>query len=214
MDPIAGRPFLEIVLNQLSQCGISRIVLCVGYRRSQIRKWFRHGTRWGLDISYSIEPSPLGTGGALANAAPLLTERWIFVLNGDTFVDLDFSAMLQYHREWGSHATVAVTTTTDSRRYGSVLLGTTGQVVGFQEKQSVSQTATKTLINAGVYLFNRNEVDAIPKNRPVSMETEVLPSLMANNRLFAFYTDGYFIDIGVPEDLQRAKTEIPRALHQ
>ena len=214
MVPIDGHPFLEFVLHPLSRCGMSRVVLCVGYKRSHIQKWFRQGRKWGVDISYAIEASPLGTGGALANAAPMLEGTWIFVLNGDTFVDLDFSAMLHFHRDRGANATVALTTVTDSSRYGSVVINSAGQIVGFQEKQAVNQVGAKSLINAGVYLFNRNEIDNIPPVRPVSMEKEVLPSIMARNGLFGFHTEGYFIDIGVPEDLLRARIEMPKALHQ
>ena len=143
------------------------------------------------------------------SAESLLAGDCMFVMNGDTYIDLDFSQMLAFHRQTGALATMAVARVPDADRYGSLEVDQSGRVLAFCEKAKV-KTGTRAgekLINGGVYLLRRECLDKIPTDCTVSLEREVLPELVSSSRVFAFVTDGYFLDIGTEDDYNRAQTE-------
>jgi NDP-sugar pyrophosphorylase family protein len=201
MAPVAGRPFLELLLADLRRQGIRRAVLGTGYLSEQVRDHFGDGSGVGLGIGYSVETEPLGTGGALRLAASELSDPAL-VLNGDSFVDFELSALTRTLRETDASFVMALQAVPDVGRYGSVTLGEEGRVEAFVEKGGASGPG---LINAGVYLVRREAIDAIPEGRKVSLETEVLPGLIGRS-LRGVVCSGRFIDIGVPEDYRRAQT--------
>jgi NDP-sugar pyrophosphorylase family protein len=209
MVPVKNRPFLEYLLVWLRRSGLNEIVLCVGYKRSQIQRWFRQGRRWGVRISYSVETSPLGTGGALRNAATLIKAKSVLVLNGDTFADVDLPAMLHFHEARGAKATVALAKVTNMSRYGTVVIDDRNRITAFKEKAQAATGHAVNIgyINAGVYVLDSKLLYEIPSGRQVSLEREIFPQLVQKD-LYGFRTDGYFIDIGVPEDLRRANIEM------
>lgn len=199
MAPVAGRPFLAHVLDALVRAGFEAAVLAVGYRHEVIQAHF--GDRYrGLELRYSIEASPLGTGGAMRLALDRVDADPVFVINGDTWVDLDYRAMLAAHRAAGASLSVAACRVPDVGRYGRIEVECE-RIVGFREKGEQGPG----LINAGTYLVSAGVVASIPGGRPHSFEHELLMARVAELRPLAFVTEGLFIDIGVPEDYARAQ---------
>jgi len=200
MAPVAGRPFLEHLLDLLAHAGFASAVLAVGYRSDAIREYF--GDRYhGLPLAYSIEGQPLGTGGAIRLAMNHASSPEVFVVNGDTFVDVDYSAMLAAHQRASATMTIAVHEVPDAARYGALDIAG-DRVRGFFEKGR----AGPGWINAGVYLLARTQLDDAALPTAFSFESDYLvPNVEALNPL-AFRTEGLFIDIGVPEDYARAQS--------
>jgi len=199
LAPVSGRPFLAIVLEQLRSQGFSLAVLSVGFRHELIRQAF--GERFGgLAIDYAVEDRPLGTGGAIRLAARACSEPDVFVLNGDSYADLDFADMQARHCEAHVPLTVCAVEVPDAARYGRILVRD-DRITGFSEKGA----AGPGLINAGIYLMSRNLL-AVPELPEVfSFERDVLEARLADLRPLAYQTRGRFIDIGVPEDYARAQ---------
>jgi D-glycero-alpha-D-manno-heptose 1-phosphate guanylyltransferase len=203
MAPVAGRPFLAWILDQLIDAGFERAVLAVGYRHEAIRDHF--GDAFGaLELRYSVEDRPLGTGGALRLAASHVNSLPAFVLNGDTYLDLDFRSMLNAHIERREQMSVAVCSVADVSRYGALELED-GHIRGFLEK---GQAGPGT-INAGTYLLSASILSRIPLGEPFSLEQQLLMPKIGEIRPAAFPATGLFIDIGIPEDYARAQALFP-----
>jgi D-glycero-alpha-D-manno-heptose 1-phosphate guanylyltransferase len=200
MAPVAGRPFLAYILDALAEAGFESVVLAVGYRHEAIRDHFGDHHR-GLALRYSVESSPLGTGGALRLALDQVEADPVFVLNGDTWLELDYHTMLAAHQAAGARLSVAACRVPDVGRYGRLEV-TSERIVGFREKGERGPG----LINAGTYLVSTEVLARIPASRPHSFEQELLMAQVAELQPLAFVTAGLFIDIGVPEDYARAQT--------
>lgn len=202
MAPVAGRPFLALLLDQLIAAGCERAILSVGYRRGAIIDAFQDSYR-GLPLIYAVEESPLGTGGAIRLSFLSVTEPSALVLNGDTFLDADLQSIAAFHGSTGQPMTMAVTQVADTSRYGGVILKD-NRITGFTEKSCQGPG----WINAGVYALNRNF--PWPRNLPTqfSFEKDVLNAHVDSLQPAAFRWQGYFLDIGVPEDLDRAQLDL------
>jgi D-glycero-alpha-D-manno-heptose 1-phosphate guanylyltransferase len=202
MAPVAGRPFLEILLLQLRRAGCRRAILSVGHLRTVIEDHF--GAAFdGMHISYAVEDTPLGTGGAIRQALAQASGDAVLVLNGDTFAQADYPGMMRFHRNEGATATIAVVHQADAARYGRVRVKEK-RVVAFEEK---GQTGPG-LINAGAYVLNRNLEWPARLGEKFSIETDFFAPELARLRPAAYEVRGYFLDIGVPEDLERAQREL------
>ena len=202
MASVGGRPFLEILLGQLERCGCSRVVLSVGYLREVIQTHF--GASYGrMQVVYAVEDTPLGTGGAIRKSLGMTTENAALVLNGDTFVDADYAAMIRNHCESDAVMTMAITQQPDIGRYGSVIVKG-GRVTGFGEKGSCGPG----WINAGAYVLNRKLSWPEELRESFSFERDYLEPQISLLRPIAFEVYGFFLDIGVPEDYDRARTEL------
>lgn len=208
-----GRPFLDYLLSWLRAEGVEEAILCVGYKRSLIEQYVERGRKWGLQVSYSIEEQLLGTGGAIRKAEPLISGERAFVLNGDTLLEVSLYEMLDFHRRMRARATIAVTRANNERRYGGLELDREDRIIRFSEKGGRSESGGagngETSINGGVYLIERETLSQIPPNVVVSFEKEMLPNLVSSGTVFGFRTSGYFLDIGVPDDFERAQVELP-----
>jgi D-glycero-alpha-D-manno-heptose 1-phosphate guanylyltransferase len=206
MAPVAGRPFLEILLGQLQRAGCARAVLSVGHLHQVIEDHFGAEFR-GMRVDYAIENAPLGTGGAIRAALEQTREDSVLVLNGDTFLHADYPAMLRRHREPATPLTIAITHCADVARYGGVALegeDTNLRVTGFYEKGRTGAG----WINAGVYAL-RTDLrwpEGLPQK--FSFETDLLAAHIGSLAPAAFPVAGFFLDIGIPEDLDRAQTEL------
>jgi NDP-sugar pyrophosphorylase family protein len=196
---VCGRPFLAHLLDQLAVAGVRDVVLCTGYMGEQVEAAFggQHGP---LRLRYSRESEPLGTGGALALAAPLVGSDPALVLNGDSYCDADLVAFGVRHAELGAEGTVLLKHMPDAGRYGRVELGAGDAVEAFREKSS----SAPGWINAGLYLLSPRVLDSIPTGRAVSLERDILPDWISRG-LFGHQTDGRFIDIGTPESYAEAE---------
>ena len=199
--PVAGRPFLSRVLEQIENSGIQSVVLCVGYLADQVEAEF--GTKFGsLDVAYSIERSLLGTAGAVRFALDQVTARTLLVMNGDSYCGLDIAPFVQFHRSGSHQASMVITEAPNTRRFGRVNVDSDAIIRSFDEKGSVEGPG---FINAGIYLFEREILEAIPRGHPHSFERDVFPKLL-HGELHGYRAgNGRFIDIGTPETLQAAE---------
>lgn len=208
MAPVAGRPFLEHLLDYWLGQGVRRFVLSVGYRAEVIRAHF--GTRYrDAAIDYAVETTPLGTGGGLLLAAGLATQAKgpLLVLNGDTFFALRLAALLAAHRAQAADWTFALFRTAEAGRYMGMTLATDGTIASLQAGAATGER----LANGGVYLVEARVLAQLagryPASAPLSLEARCLPDLLAAGaRLCGAACDGTFIDIGVPDDYRRAAT--------
>lgn len=197
---VAGRPFLSYILDQVTQLDPVRIVICTGFGADQVHTTI--GMRWrGIEIVYSHERLPLGTGGALANALPHLDAGTILAMNGDSFCDVSLRPIVEAHHANRSPATLLLTHVADSARYGAVTLDLDNRITGFREKGA----STEGWINAGVYLLSRTLLESIPRDRAVSLEHELFPQWIESG-LYGHTCHSRFIDIGIPEDYREAQT--------
>ncbi len=199
MAPVAGRPFLEILLSALACKGFKRVILSTGYMAEKISSHF--GEQYaGMELSYVVEEQPLGTGGAVRLALTQCYEEHVFIFNGDTYLDLEVDAI---EKLWQIHKRPIIVgrEVLDTARYGR-LLTATGSVSGFTEKG----VAGPGLINAGCYVFCRHQLDSFQPYLAFSLETDYLATEVTHKIFDVFVTEGLFIDIGVPQDFQLAQT--------
>lgn len=205
MAPVNGRPFLHYLLEYMEQQRFSRVVLALGYMHEAVERWI--ATRsWNFEIAYSVEQAPLGTGGAIRQAMDRTAAEEAFVLNGDTFFDVDTDAMELAHRAGGAAATIALKPMTDFSRYGAVETSPDGRIVAFHEKKH----CRCGLINGGIYVINkRYGLLDFPSER-FSFETDILQNKVRESVFTGYTSDGYFIDIGIPEDYERAGTDFKK----
>ena len=202
MALVAGRPFLEILFGHLGRNGCTRALLSVGHLHQVIQKHFGSSFH-GIQIEYVIEPEPLGTGGAIRTALEQAHEPSVLVLNGDTFLAANLAALLSAHDTAEAAFTMAIAHQLDIARYGGVLLNG-DRVVGFEEKGRTGPG----WINAGVYAITRDLAWPPGLQGKFSFERDFLMPEIERLSPLAFPTDGFFLDIGIPEDLDRAQTEL------
>jgi len=201
MAPIAGRPFLEILLGTLARKGVDRVVLSLGFMAEKISGYF--GAQFaGMELVYVVEDKPLGTGGAVRLAMEKCLRDHMFVFNGDTFLDLEIDALDQ-HWQQNQRPVIVARHVPDTARYGRLFVAE-GRVTGFTEKGE----SGPGLINAGCYVFNRGQLDGFALNQAFSLEADYLAKVVSKSPLDVFVTSGQFIDIGVPEGYQRAQNEM------
>jgi NDP-sugar pyrophosphorylase family protein len=204
MAPVNGKPFLEYLLMSLRHDGLTDIVLCIGYLSDTITAYFGDGSGFGLNISYSVENEPMGTGGAIKLAEHLIDDTFL-LLNGDTYLELSYRDMLDFHSNKGADVTVALTKVPDCSRYGLIETDGGGRITRFTEKSGIGQ-ARKTIINGGVYVVEPSILEFIVSGEAVSFEQEILPRIIASGgNVYGFPTDGHFIDIGTPHDYDKAQ---------
>ena len=205
MADVNGRPFLCFLLDCLLPQGVSRAILSVGYKHEIIKDYF--GTDYnGLALDYAIENEPLGTGGGIRKAMKSVEGDNFFVLNGDTFFDVSLASLAEFHCSKGASLTMALKRMENFDRYGAVIVEDEA-VIKFNEKAFVKSGH----INAGVYCVNKAIGKAFEESgggARFSFETDFLQKRFREIKINAFVCDGYFIDIGIPEDLERAKTEL------
>jgi D-glycero-D-manno-heptose 1,7-bisphosphate phosphatase len=205
MLPVGKKPFLEYLLLFLRRFEVRRIVFCGGYKAEQIENYFGSGEKFGFEIQYSVEGTPAGTGGALLLARAFL-EPVFFVLNGDTLFETDLRTLSQQLLSGPAArlASIALRWMPDASRYGGTLLEG-DDIVAFGEKKS----AGAGLINGGVYCLKRAALELLPE-APCSVERDLFPRLAATGNIAGLPSESFFLDIGLPETLQRAQKELPQ----
>ncbi len=198
MVPVMNMPFLERTLRRLKDAGIDDVILPAGYLPEAITSYFGDGSALGLRLRFVVEETPLGTAGALKNVEQYIDGPF-FVLNGDVLTSLDLRAMMDYHRGKGGIGTIHLIRVEDPSAFGCVDHDDDGRIRRFVEKPPRGEAPTNE-INAGTYLLERDVLDRIPAGRPVSIERETFPLLIAGDRpLYSLTTDDYWIDLGKPE---------------
>jgi len=202
MAPVGGRPFLEFLLLRLAANGFSRVVLALGYRADSIRDHF--GSNFaGMEILDVVEETPLGTGGGMRLAMGKCKGNHAFVFNGDTFLDLDIAAV---EAQWQRCRSIIIVAreVPDTSRYGRLVLSG-DRVIRLFDKGKPGPG----FINAGCYVLPKGELDSFPEGFPFSFETDFLVVEVENRKMEHFVSNGYFIDIGIPDDYARAQLELP-----
>jgi NDP-sugar pyrophosphorylase family protein len=201
MALISGTPFLQLLLEKLKSQGVSDVILGTGYMAEKIESYFGSGNKFAVRIRYSRENEPLGTGGALKLAEPLVSDP-VLVLNGDSYVEWKLVPMLELFTAKNADIVIVLQAVADVTRYGSVALNQDCRVTEFIEKGIRTGPG---LINAGVYLLRKQIVHDLPAGIAISLEREVFPRLLGR-RVYGLVCAGLFIDIGIPDDFKRAQT--------
>jgi len=201
MVPVNEQPFLKYLLGYVNKFSPARIILSVGYRHEQIIDYFGNDFE-GTDLIYSIEESPLGTGGAIRKSIQLTESENAYILNGDTFFEVDLEQMEKQHFDNQADITIALKEMLNFERYGSVSVHD-NRIIRFVEKQFIKQG----FINAGTYLLNKQKFLDFNWPEMFSFEKDYLEKYVEKSFFAPYFADGYFIDIGVPEDYLKSQDD-------
>jgi len=203
MAPVAGKPFLTYVINHLLKEGVQKFIVSVGYKNEMIVDFIntQHST---LDTQYSIEEEPLGTGGAIKLACSKATEKTVLIVNGDTLFTIDLNKLVGFHGMCGADCTLSLKSMQNFDRYGVVELNKDYSIKSFHEKKFYETG----LINGGMYALHVQNF--LNENLPekFSFEKQYLENYFHKRRMYGVIQDKYFIDIGIPEDYERAQKEL------
>ncbi len=200
MALVNSKPFLSYILDFCAAQGIKKVILAVGYKHKVIQDYCK--TRYkDIEIDYSIEESPLGTGGGIKKALQKCNSKNVLILNGDSFLRFSLDEMNSAHKSAKSKFTMALKPMKNYDRYGTVEIDKENKLIAFKEKEATKQG----LINAGVYLINRAAFNQLAFADIFSFETEFLIAYIQKWKFNGFISDGMFIDIGIPEDYEKAQ---------
>ncbi|MFD0422916.1 mannose-1-phosphate guanylyltransferase [Streptomyces parvus] len=212
MVPAAGVPFLTHQLARARAAGVEHIVLATSYLAEVFEPYFGDGSSLGLHIEYVTEQEPLGTGGAIRNVAPKLSsgpDEPVLIFNGDILTGLDIRALVTSHTVSGADVSLHLTRVEDPRAFGLVPTDATGRVTAFLEKPQTPEEIVTDQINAGAYIFRRSVIDTIPSGRPVSVERETFPGLLASGAHLQGMVDStYWLDLGTPAAFVRGSADL------
>lgn len=206
MAPVNGKPFLHYVIKHLQNQGVTKFIFSVGYKYEAIVEYLE--TLPGLQYQLAIEEEPLGTGGAIRLACTKATEANVLALNGDTMFSINVNELLSFHLAKGADCTLSLKPMQDFDRYGVVELDTDSRVQSFREKQFYKEG----LINGGVYAINAKNFLTTPFPEKFSFEKDYLEKDIQSKQMFGVIQNKYFIDIGIPEDYERAQHELKAML--
>ncbi|MFD6423482.1 sugar phosphate nucleotidyltransferase [Streptomyces sp. NPDC060198] len=212
MVPAAGVPFLTHQLARARAAGVEHIVLATSYLAEVFEPHFGDGSDLGLHIEYVTEREPLGTGGAIRNVAHKLTsgpDEPVLIFNGDILTGLDIRALVATHTDSGADVSLHLTRVQDPRAFGLVPTDASGRVTAFLEKPQTPEEIVTDQINAGAYIFRRSVIDSIPADRPVSVERETFPGLLASGAHLQGMVDStYWLDLGTPQAFVRGSADL------
>lgn len=196
---VAGRPFLELLMDYVHGFGFGRFVLCAGHMGEMIRDHFA-ARRLPYEVQVSIEREPLDTAGAVKLAEPLIKGGRFLVMNGDSIVRADLRAFAAFHEARRPRASLAAARKEDASAFGTLDVDAGGKLLAFREKAA----ARSGLVNAGIYLFERDVLGLVPAGRRHSLERDLFPALAAQRAVDVFEVPGELIDIGTPESYKEA----------
>ncbi|OGM62422.1 hypothetical protein A3A76_00340 [Candidatus Woesebacteria bacterium RIFCSPLOWO2_01_FULL_39_23] len=199
MAEIEGKPFLDILLNHFRGMGLGRFILCTGERADFIEDYYKKKKEG--DISFSREPMPLGTGGAIKNAEALINSDPFFVVNGDSFCKVYLPQFTEFHKQKGALLSIVLIESDNTNEFGSVYLDHSNRIIGFEEKEEKNGIS---YINAGIYLFKKEILCMIPANTKYSLEYDLFPKLVGKE-MYGFPTKAELVDIGTPARYEYAK---------
>ena len=213
MADICGKPFLQYLLEMLREKGITEVIFALGYMGEMIEEYFQDGSAFGLQIAYSYEEDPLGTGGAIRNALPKIMEEEVLVLNADTYFPMDYQGLYRFHQENDGDFSLATRAVPDISRYGAVRRDAAGRILAWNEKLEDGGQPLAGEINGGIYVMKKSLIAEIPEGKQ-SLEQDCVPKwLSEGKRIFGLPFDGYFMDIGIPKDYQQFITDVEQGKH-
>ena len=210
MLPVGGLPVTEHQLLAAKKAGIDTVILATSYLSEVFTPYFGDGSKWNMKLLYAVEKEPLGTGGAIRNAAAMVgftdsAEEFV-IFNGDVLSKHNIAAQIALHKERGADATLHLIEVADARAFGCVPTDNNGRVTAFLEKMDNPVT---NQINAGCYVFNPRVISTIPIDTVVSVERETFPQLVASGaKVFGYLENAYWLDIGTPRALLKASIDI------
>jgi mannose-1-phosphate guanylyltransferase len=213
MLPVGGLPVTEHQLLSAKKAGITTVILATSYLSEVFTPYFGDGSKWGMQLKYAVEKEPLGTGGAIRNAAELIdleaakTAHEEFVIfNGDVLSHHSIAAQLEFHRKHQADVTLHLISVEDARAFGCVPTDQDGRVTAFLEKMDKPVT---NAINAGCYIFSPSIISEIPLGKVVSVERETFPNLVNSGRpVFGYNEQSYWLDIGTPAALFKGSRDL------
>ena len=198
--PVGEYPILDILLRQLSGQGFRKITLAVGHLAGLIQAYFKEGQDWGVEIDYAYETTPLGTAGPIARLPR--QERALLVLNGDLLTTMDFSRIVRFHYENRAIATIGTHRRTEAVQFGVVETGSNGQITEYREKPCLDY-----MVSMGIYVFSPSVREFIPRAQKFDFPELVERLMTGGQRVMAYESDAYWLDIGRPDDYQKANEE-------
>ena len=201
--PVGDYPILEILLRQLAQQRFKKITLAVGHLAGLIQAYFKQGQEWGVDLNYAYETTPLGTAGPIGRLPQ--TNRPLLVLNGDLLTTLHFGEIVRFHTEKRAAATIGTTRRTETVQFGVIQMTENGQITQYEEKPNLAYR-----VSMGVYVFSPCVRDYIPRFEKFDFPDLVQTLIENKQRVLAYESDAYWMDIGRPDDYQRANEDFPK----
>ncbi len=212
MLPVAGVPCTEHQIARAREVGVTRVILGTSYKAEVFSDYFGDGRKFGVELVYAVENTPMGTGGAIRHVMDHLEsgpDDPVMIFNGDVLTGVDLTHLLQVHAETAAAVTLYLTRVEDPRAFGLVPTDEDGRVTAFLEKPKTAEEIITDQINAGCYVFRRSVIDSIPTGRPVSVERETFPKLLAAGaRLQGVVDDGYWLDLGNPLAFVRGSADL------
>ena len=205
MAPVAGKPFIHYVIDYFQKQGIESFILSLGYKHEVIEKYLQ-STMGNINFTFSIETEPLGTGGAFKLACKKTKEKTVLALNGDTLFKVDLNKLVSFHHMCGADCTISLKPMRNFERSGVVELNNDYSIRAFQEKKHYDAG----LINGGMYALNVEQFQEEELPEKFSFEKDYLESLYSKRRMCGVIQDEYFIDIGIPEDYERAQVDFEK----
>ncbi|OGR69996.1 MAG: hypothetical protein A2089_11630 [Elusimicrobia bacterium GWD2_63_28] len=199
MADVSGKPFLELLMDYVAGYGYSRFVLCAGYMGEMIRDYFA-ARKLPYQVAVAIETEPLDTAGAVKNAEPLIKSGRFLALNGDSIVRADLKAFAAFHEQRRPLASLAAAKKEDASAFGTLSVDGDGKLLEFREKAA----AASGLVNAGIYIFEKEVLGLVPAGKKYSLERDLFPALAAKGGVNVFEVPGELIDIGTPEGYKQA----------
>lgn len=202
MAPVNDQPFLNYQLNYLKHYGINKVILSLGYLPEKIKDFYGYNFN-GIEIDYVIENEPLGTGGGIRLALEKCIEEKVLVLNGDSFFDVELNKFYKLHTTNNSEISLALRKVNNAARYGTIEKDKNSKIISFIEKSGLEKEG---IINGGVYILDKKIYSNLtPANKNFSIEKDFFEKQLQNIQIKGFEFEGYFIDIGIPEDYAKAQ---------
>lgn len=203
LAPVAGKPFLSYVIDYFQSQGITQFIFSLGYKHEVVETFLKtHYPQ--LIYQVVVEEKPLGTGGAIQRACHMTEEKSVIVLNGDTLFTVQLNQLVPFHFMTGAHCTLSLKPMEQFERYGVVQMQNDYRITAFEEKKYVSSGN----INGGVYALNAAKFRTEDLGEVFSFEKNYLEAFVADRRIYGVVQDAYFIDIGIPEDFEKAQSEL------
>ncbi len=216
MLPVAGVPVTEHQVGRAREAGVTRIILGTSYQAEVFSDYFGSGEEFGVELDYVVEDVPLGTGGAIRNVADALEsgpDDPVIIFNGDVLTGLDIAGIVQAWRDADADVAIYLTRVQDPRAFGLVPTDADGNVTAFLEKPQTPEEIVTDQINAGCYVFRRSLIDEIPNERPVSVERETFPGLLARGaKVIGYVDDCYWLDLGTPLAFVQGSADLVRGV--
>lgn len=207
MVPMRNKPYIQYMVDSLRAAGLDGAVLSMGYLPCPIQQYFAEQDLGDFSLDYAVEEYPLGTAGGIKNVEEYLEGGPFIATNGDILTGLDLTELVEAHRGSGALATITLTSVEDPTAYGLVEVDHQLRVKKFIEKPGIDEAHT-SLINAGIYVLEREVLSMIPQGREVSIEREIFPELQAMGKLRAYISSAYWRDIGTPRSYLAASHDV------